>query len=112
MQFVYSLINFLILAAILFVFGRKTVLNLFRSRRERIDAALTRAEQIENEPAEIPELPDSFSDALPRSVTEEIAGIRRSAEEAIQTAGEVRLETELGLPVKYSMTREKDSSMS
>ena len=66
MQFVYSIINFLILAAILFFAGRKTVVNLFRSRRERIDRALNEAERIESEQPEIPaRLPTEGRDEFP-----------------------------------------------
>ena len=70
LHFVYTLVNFLILAAILYFAGRKTVVHIFRSRRERIDRALDEAERIENEQPVLPEIPESFSDTLPQAVTE------------------------------------------
>ncbi|MBQ7035765.1 MAG: F0F1 ATP synthase subunit delta, partial [Clostridia bacterium] len=48
MEIQYVIINFLLLAVLLFLVGRKTVIKLFRSRREGILAALDEAEQIEN----------------------------------------------------------------
>ena len=44
MHLIYVIINVLILAAILYFAGRKSIVSMFRSRRERIDAALTEAE--------------------------------------------------------------------
>ena len=45
MEFVYSLINFILLAAILFIFGRKLVSNIFTGRNKRINDALDELEQ-------------------------------------------------------------------
>ena len=44
MRIVYVIINILILAAILYFAGRKSIGKMFRTRRERIDADLTEAE--------------------------------------------------------------------
>ena len=50
MEIQYVIINFLILAAILFFAGRKTVKRIFGTRRERIMNELQEAEDIENAP--------------------------------------------------------------
>ena len=47
MQFLYAIINFLILVGIIVLFGRKTIVKIFRDRRERIDRELDDAEAIE-----------------------------------------------------------------
>ena len=47
MQFLYAIINFLILVGIIVLFGRKTIVKIFRDRRERIDRELDAAESIE-----------------------------------------------------------------
>ncbi len=54
------MINFLILLAILVLFGRKTVIRLFRDRRERINAQLDEAELLEKQqpPAPLQPLPE------------------------------------------------------
>ena len=44
MRFVYAIINLLILAGLIFLFGRKTIGKIFRSRRERIARELDEAE--------------------------------------------------------------------
>ena len=49
MQFIYTLINFLLLALIIFIVGRKSIVRMFRSRREQINADLDEAENIERE---------------------------------------------------------------
>ncbi len=59
MEIQYVIINFLLLIGILVLFGRKTVIRLFRSRREGILSALDEAEQIENSaPPAPPSLPE------------------------------------------------------
>ena len=44
MRFVYAIINLLILAGLIYLFGRKTIGKIFRSRRERIARELDEAE--------------------------------------------------------------------
>ena len=48
-QIVYALINFLLLLALIWLLGHKTIKRIFTSRRERIDAELDEAEAIERE---------------------------------------------------------------
>ena len=84
MEFIYAIINFLILFAILFVFGRKTAAKIFSERLERVERGLDEAERAEREiqsDADLPKIPASFSDALPESVLNETAAIRSHAEE-------------------------------
>ena len=47
MEIQYVIINFLILAAILFFAGRKTVKRIFGGRHEKINLELDKAEEIE-----------------------------------------------------------------
>ena len=48
-QIVYALINFLLLLALIWLLGHKTIKRIFTSRRERIDTELDEAEAIERE---------------------------------------------------------------
>ncbi|MBQ2544762.1 MAG: F0F1 ATP synthase subunit delta, partial [Clostridia bacterium] len=91
LHFVYSIINFLILAAILVLFGRKAVLAIFRGRRERIGRALDEAEEAQRTTAELPVIPEAFSDVVPEAAVQEAGAIRESAR---QTAEALRKSTE------------------
>ena len=44
MRFVYAVINLLILAGLIYLVGRKTIVKIFRSRREKITRELDEAE--------------------------------------------------------------------
>lgn len=55
MEFVYALINFLLLVGLVFLLGRKKVTAMFRERRERINGGLDLAEAVDRMPAEPPE---------------------------------------------------------
>ena len=58
MEFIYYIINFLILAAIIFFAGRKAIVKIFRTRREKIEAELNSAEaEIVPEKTELTPLP-------------------------------------------------------
>lgn len=50
MEIQYAIINFLILIGIIVLFGRKMILSIFRTRRERIENELNKAEEIEKTP--------------------------------------------------------------
>ena len=50
MEIQYVIINFLILVGIVAIFGRKMILSIFRTRRERIENELNEAEEIEKTP--------------------------------------------------------------
>ena len=47
MEIQYAIINFLILVGIIVIFGKKMILGIFRTRRERIENELNEAEEIE-----------------------------------------------------------------
>ena len=58
MHFIYSLINFLILAAILWIFARKLIFSIFTDRAERLNRELDEAERIEAEDYPVPVFPE------------------------------------------------------
>jgi len=67
MHFLYAVINFLLLAGVIWLFGRKTIRSIFTSRRERINRELDEAEAIEKElasagPEAEPEPPAAAAD--------------------------------------------------
>ncbi len=70
MEIQYVIINFLILAAILFLVGRKTVKRIFGGRYEKINKDLDRAEEIEKLP--IPELQEPSTETFTVDGNEEI----------------------------------------
>ena len=55
MHFVYALINFLLLIGLILLFGRKMIVSIFKTRRERIDRELSEAEAIEGTVVSMPE---------------------------------------------------------
>ena len=71
MEIQYVIINFLILAAILVLVGRKTVKKIFGGRYERINSELDRAEEIEKLP--MPALQEYSSQAFAVDCSEETA---------------------------------------
>ena len=97
LHFVYSIINFLILAALLFVLGRKTVLAIFRGRRERIGRALDEAEQTMRETVELPGIPEAFSDAVPQAALDEAEAIRENARREVEASRKRTEDTVRGL---------------
>ncbi len=83
MEFIYAIINFLILAGIIFLFGRKKIVSLFRDRREKINAELDRAEEAERS---APVLPASDTNAQPSAdelAAPRLQDIQRQTEEKI-----------------------------
>ena len=82
--FIYACINVLLLAAIVFLIGRKTIVNIFRKRRERINREL---DELENppEPEALPELEDDPERrAEAEAAAEAIAKIDAAADEEIK----------------------------
>ena len=59
MHFLYAVINFLLLAAIIWLFGRKMILKIFTSRSDRINRELDEAEAIEASEFSMPTLPEA-----------------------------------------------------
>jgi len=88
MEIQYVIINFLILALILFIFGRKTVRRIFGDRRVRIEQELNEAEAIENLPEEeetfeafsAPEISDDCVNEAAAAVSEKIEQIEQFGE--------------------------------
>ena len=76
MEYVYALINFLLLGFILWLVGRKTVKRIFASRRERIETELDEAAELERaaalplpgpEPERLPEAEDPAAEIRERT---------------------------------------------
>ena len=84
MRLLYALINFLILAAGLWIVGRKTVLKRFAERRERIGRELDEAEALEAA-ADLPspEIPEAQTEPPPEAAEEDVdlQVLRQSLEE-------------------------------
>ncbi len=90
MHFLYALINVLLLAGIIWIFGRKQIVSIFRSRRERINAALDEAERALPELEIAPEPSPPPEEKWP-DVAETVEQIQTEAREQ-----EYRLETQFG----------------
>lgn len=58
MQFIYAIINFLILAALIWLLGRKMIASIFKKRLDKINSELDEAEEIEKTEYVAPILPD------------------------------------------------------
>ena len=92
MRLLYALINFLILAAGLWIVGRKTVLKRFAARRERIGRELDEAEALEAAAAlPSPEIPAILAENSPEAVEEDadLQVLRQSLEEEERQAEEL-----------------------
>ena len=70
MEIQYVIINFLILAAILVLAGRKTVKRIFGGRYERINKELDRVEEIERMP--MPVLAELFAESVSADCSEDV----------------------------------------
>ena len=89
MEIQYVIINFLILVGILFLFCRKMIVKLFRTRRETIEQQLNEAEEIESRPT--PVLTDCASDEelhVDRSEVEEAQATVNAKLRQIQAFGQ------------------------
>ncbi len=92
MRLLYALINFLILAAGLWIVGRKTVLKRFAERRERIGRELDEAEALEAAAAlPSPEIPETQSDPIREAVDGDanLQVLRQSLEDEARQAEEL-----------------------
>ncbi|MBQ8868697.1 MAG: F0F1 ATP synthase subunit alpha [Oscillospiraceae bacterium] len=89
MEIQYVIINFLILAAILVVFGRKTVISIFKNRYDKLNRDLTEAEEILassspvliDEEVAAPEISDDFEVEQARAAAEAKISQLKSFEE-------------------------------
>ncbi len=79
MEFVYALINVLLLAGLLILFARKPVARMFSRRRERINRELDEADRILQEQVKLPELPPEGAGEPGPAAEEEIHRIAAEA---------------------------------
>lgn len=105
MNFVYAIINFLILGGLIFLFGRKTIVKLFRERRERIERELSEAEA-ETEQA----VPDSSADKEAPSSSEALAAAK-IADIRSDTAEQMSRVEKAGSESRLEMRREMISDI-
>lgn len=87
MQFLYALINFLILAFLVWLLGRKMIASIFQKRLEKINKELDEAEEIERTEYESPDLPD-----IPLKTDGEITKVAEKKIEAIEHSKEERID--------------------
>ena len=89
MELQYVIINFIIILAILIIFGRKTVVSIFKKRYERIQNELDEAEQIEKnivpplrefEPEDIPDEDLQDIESTQKAIAEKLENIRSFGE--------------------------------
>ena len=80
MEIQYVIINFLILVAILIIFGRKTIKKIFNSRYEKIENELRETEEIENLPGVVFE---ELSDAEIEIDSEELDELKATTADKI-----------------------------
>lgn len=83
MEIQYVIINFLILVGIVAIFGKKMILSIFRTRRERIENEIREAEEIEETP--LPNY-EEVSLSVPENQTDDSAILeaRKDAEHKIR----------------------------
>ena len=91
MHLLYALINVLLLAGIIWIFGRKQIVAIFRSRRERINAALDETERALPQPEIAPEQPALPVEEKRSSAAETVEAIQNETQEQ-----EYRLESQFG----------------
>lgn len=88
MEIQYVIINFLILVGILVLFCRKTIIRLFRDRRERVNRELDEAEQLEKfEQLEKPAQPELVT---PVSCAEMNAAVEAEKAEATEKISKIQ----------------------
>ena len=78
MEIQYVIINFLILAAILVIFGRKTAISIFKNRYDKLNRELDEAEEILSSSA--PDLPEEDFTLPEISEDFEVESARAAAE--------------------------------
>ena len=94
MKFLYALINFLLLLGIVWLIFGKTIVRMFRSRREKINAELDEAEAILSGAAAEPAAEEPVREASAEEKTvEENAGEEPEAEPSVPDARDEKTET-------------------
>ncbi len=81
MEIQYVIINFIILAAILFIFGKKTIKSIFGTRLEKINRELDEAEEAEN--LAMPVFEEYIAEKYSEDNSEEIAIAKATFDEKI-----------------------------
>ncbi len=84
MEFLYAIINFLILAAIVLLLFRKSIISLFRDRRKRINEELDRAEAIESYTPILPTGEARADHSADELAEPKLLAMRASSEERMQ----------------------------
>lgn len=84
MEFLYAIINFLILAGLIFLFGRKMIVSIFRDRRVRICRELDEAERISCEEISVTRAEKKKYPTAAELAEPEIEKIRKTTEEKIR----------------------------
>lgn len=86
MQFIYAIINFLILAALIWLLGRKMIASIFKKRLDKINSELDEAEEIEKTEYVAPILPDVplvADENIGKTARKKLDSIRLSRDEEI-----------------------------
>lgn len=86
MQFIYAIINFLILAALIWLLGRKMIASIFKKRLDKINSELDEAEEIEKTEYVAPELPDvplAADENIDKTARKKLDAIKLSRDEEI-----------------------------
>lgn len=86
MQFIYAIINFLILAALIWLLGRKMIASIFKKRLDKINSELDEAEEIEKTEYVAPILPDVplvADENIDKTARKKLDSIRLSRDEEI-----------------------------
>ncbi len=81
MEIQYVLINFFILAAIIFLFARKTIVRLFKNRREAILRDLDEAEELDK--TVLPHFVEPSFDEVPRENATELYEAKKQTDEKL-----------------------------
>ena len=88
MQVLYSVINFILLVAIIWIFGKKAILKIFSSRREKIENGLADAERASRTEEEQRAAIEEVARNLSESETETAKRLELAASKYVKTLNE------------------------
>ena len=86
MQFIYAIINFLILAALIWLLGRKMIASIFKKRLDKINSELDEAEEIEKTEyvaTILPDVPLAADENIDKTARKKLDAIKLSRDEEI-----------------------------
>lgn len=86
MQFIYAIINFLILAVLIWLLGRKMIASIFKKRLDKINSELDEAEEIEKTEyvaSILPDVPLVADENIDKTARKKLDSIRLSRDEEI-----------------------------